>query len=580
MKQQLEKNLGAALARYIGDNGLEPGPLPAIEVEYARDSRHGDFASNAAMALAGPLRKAPRQIAQGLLERMPADPLVEKIEIAGPGFINFHLSPVAWLQVVPAVHAAGERYGHSTHGKGARILVEYVSVNPTGPIHVGHGRHAAYGSTLASLLEAAGYAVTREYYVNDAGRQMDILSLSVWLRYLESAGLDIDFPANAYNGAYVSEIAERLGGELAIPGPDKPALTQILDADLDGDKKLDRLISLAKATLGDSYIRLFDFTLNDILAIIREDLDDFGVSFDNWFSERSLFTDGAVTRAIEALQKRGETYEKDGALWFSSTRFGDEKDRVIVRENGQTTYFASDIAYHVNKLERGFDWIINVWGADHHGYISRVKGALTALEADADKLTVLLVQFATLYKGDQKLQMSTRSGEYVTLKQLRDEVGNDAARFFYVTRKSEQHLDFDLELAKSQSNANPVYYIQYAHARICSVFKQMRERNLEFDLDAALSNLELLREDPERALARTLSRYDEVILTAAKGYDPHLIAYYLRELANDFHAYYNTCQFLIDDAALRQARLGLISATRQVIRNGLGILGVSAPEEM
>jgi arginyl-tRNA synthetase len=355
----------------------------------------------------------------------------------------------------------------------------------------------------------------------------------------------------------------------------------LLDQQLDEDKKIDQIITLAKSTLGQQvYASLFDFSLKQMLAEIRDDLSAFGVTFDNWFSERSLITNGAVAACIARLEAKGDIYEKDGAKWFCSTRYGDEKDRVVVRENGQMTYFASDIAYHLNKFERGFDEVIDIWGADHHGYIPRVKGAIAALGMDPGKLTVLLVQFATLYKGDQKLQMSTRSGEFVSLNELRAEVGKDAARFFYVTRKSEQHLDFDLELAKSQSNDNPVYYIQYAHARICSVFKQLQDRGMQFDQLSAVNNLTALTEPNEAALVKTLSRYTELIVTAAFNREPHMLAFYLRDLANDFHTYYNSCQFLVDDINVRQARLCLILATKQIIRNGLGLLGVSAPEEM
>jgi arginyl-tRNA synthetase len=583
MKQQIEHNLVTAAHQFLSERGLPVDSLPAFEVEYAKDERHGDYASNIAMLLAKPAGMAPRKIAEIIIQTLPAIPYLEKTEIAGPGFINFFVSSNAWLQIIPDILQRSVEFGRSDNGQHRKILLEYVSANPTGPIHIGHGRGAAYGSVIATLLKTAGYDVTTEYYVNDAGRQMDILAISVWIRYLQHQNKDItSFPTNAYQGKYVEEIASafyRISPDL--PRPDKARLDKIQASTDDDDTKLDQIITLAKSTLGpQAYEELFSHALNEILVEIRTDLAEFGVNFDNWFSERSLIENGTVENCIKRLEKSGHIYTQDGAKWFRSTQFGDEKDRVVVRENGQSTYFASDIAYHLEKIERGFDEIIDIWGADHHGYIARVKGAITALDQDAEKLKILLVQFATLYRGKQKLQMSTRSGEFVTLKELRDEVGNDATRFFYVMRKSEQHLDFDLDLAKSQSNENPVYYVQYAHARICSVIKQMRERGFLFDQSIALANLPMLSEQQERALVKTLCRYTEVISTAARSQESHLLAFYLRELANDFHAYYNACQFLVDDVPLRQARLSLIMATRQVINNGLAILGVSAPEEM
>lgn len=583
MKQLIEQNLTVAVHRFLEEKNILLDPLPSITIDHVKDKQHGDLASNIAMLLAKPAGLAPRKIADGILNFFPATQGLEKTEIAGPGFINFFLSKNAYLQVIPEILAAGDSYGKSTAGKGRKVLLEYVSSNPTGPIHIGHGRGAAYGSVLASLLYAAGFDVTTEYYVNDAGRQMDILAVSVWLRLLQiQHGLEPGFPANAYQGKYVEDIATGfINTGKALPVPKTAALQSLLDEQIDADKKLDQLIAFAKSFLvKQAYDALFDFTLERILAEIREDLSAFGIRFDSWFSERSLISNGSVAACIAGMRDNGDIYEKDGAVWFCSTRYGDEKDRVVIRENGQMTYFASDIAYHLNKFERGFDEIIDIWGADHHGYIARVKGAISSLGKDPDKLTILLVQFATLYRGTRKLQMSTRSGEFVTLKELRDEVGNDATRFFYVTRKSEQHLDFDLDLAKSQSNDNPVYYIQYAHARICSVFKQMQDRGLKFDRQSAVNNLSELTEQNELELIKTLSRYSELIVTAAFNREPHILAFYLRDLANDFHTYYNSCQFLVDDINIRQARLCLILATKQVISNGLGLLGVSAPEEM
>ena len=535
------------------------------------------------MILAKPIGLPPREIANGIIQCLSEFPLLDKCEIAGPGFINFFLTKDAYYQIIPEILEQAKDYGKSESGNSKKILLEYVSSNPTGPIHIGHGRGAAYGSVLANLLSTTGHKVTREYYVNDYGRQMDILTISVWLRYLNlQNGHDIPFPQNAYHGQYISDIASAIYNKAkSLPQPEPGELQSIINGHTEEDKKLDEIIELAKNTLKQQYHEVvFTHALDDILAGIKQDLNEFGVGFDRWYSERSLVDKNLISECMDKLESTGDIYEKEGARWFKSTAYGDEKDRVVVRENGLTTYFASDIAYHVDKYNRGFDEIINIWGADHHGYISRVKGALKAFGKDPAKLKILLVQFATLYKGDEKLQMSTRSGDYVTLKQLRDEVGNDATRFFYVMRKAEQHLDFDLELAKSESNANPVYYIQYAHARICSVFKQMTERNLNFDIETGIKSLSLLETESELKLVKAIARYPEVINIAARNLEPHQLSFYLRELANDFHAYYNSCQFLVENDALRQARFCLISATRQVIQNGLGILGVSAPEEM
>ncbi len=583
MKALLQNHLTTAVKTYLQQQDIAIDELPAIEVDHARDAKHGDFASNIAMVLAKPARKPPRDIAAGIIDCLSRISILEKCDIAGPGFINFFLSKDAYYQVIPEIFDKHENYGRTNEGGSTKVLLEYVSSNPTGPIHIGHGRGAAYGSVLANLLSASGYDVTREYYVNDYGRQMDILSISVWLRYLDLQDEhDLPFPQNAYHGQYISDIATAIYAEQKdLPQPDTGELHAIINGHAEEDRKLDQIISLAKTTLGDDYLNVFfSHALDNILAGIKHDLAEFGVEFDNWFSERSLVTTNKVTDCITQLEASGDIYEKDQAKWFRSTAYGDEKDRVVVRENGQTTYFASDIAYHVDKYNRGFDEVINIWGADHHGYISRVRGALKASGKDPDKLKILLVQFATLYKGEEKLQMSTRSGDYVTLQQLREEVGNNATRFFYVMRKAEQHLDFDLELAKSESNANPVYYIQYAHARICSVFKQMQERGMTFNKDAGLESLSLLGEEAELTLVKAITRYPEVVALAARNHEPHQLSFFLRELANDFHGYYNSCQFLVENEKLCQARLCLISATRQVIKNGLDILGVTAPEEM
>ena len=585
MKYLIESLVRDALAALPADlRGADASAL-APTLERTRDPSHGDFATNAAMQLARVAKRKPRELAEAIVAALPPSELVSKVEIAGPGFINFHLSPAAYSRELERVLELGDAYGRSRLGGGQRVMVEFVSANPTGPLHVGHGRHAAFGASLANLLDAAGWSVHREYYINDAGRQMDILAASVWLRYLECFGEQFPFPSNGYRGDYLHPIADKLvekaGRTLVRPAadvfrdlpPDAPA----------GDKDLyiDAVIERAKALLGPDGFRLaFDLALGDILADIRQDLEEFGVRYDRWFSERSLTDDGAIDHALDLLRRNGVVYSKDGAEWFRATDFGDEKDRVVVRENGAKTYFASDIAYHLNKCERGFEHLVDVLGSDHHGYIARVRAGLTAMGRSADCLEVRLMQFVTLYRGGEKVQMSTRSGEFVTLRELRREVGNDAARFFYVLRSNDQHLDFDLQLATSRSNENPVYYIQYAHARVCSVFRQLREKGLEYDAAHGRASLARLVEPHELALLASISRYPEVIEQAALQRAPHVLVHYLRELANDFHTYYNAHQFLVEDRALRDARLALVTGLRQVIRAGLGLLGVSSPEAM
>jgi arginyl-tRNA synthetase len=565
---------------------LPPEYTPTAHLERTRDRDHGDFASNVAMTLAKVAKRKPRDIAEDVLERLPESKLVADVGIAGPGFINFRLTPAAYHNVVQDALDQGDRFGCSALGGGRRVQVEFVSANPTGPLHVGHGRGAAYGATVANLLHAVGFDVQREYYVNDAGRQMDILATSVWLRYLALCGESFDFPANGYRGDYVIAFAQTLmddHGDTYRTPADAVFGGLPLDEPQGGDKEahIDGLIGRARSLLGDNRYRLvFELALNGILDDIRADLHEFGVDYDCWYSERALGERGLIAKAVARLRASDQVYEQDGALWFRSGAHGDEKDRVVQRENGQTTYFASDIAYHMDKLDRGFERVIDVWGADHHGYVPRVKAALRALGEDPDRLDVLLVQFANLYRGGEKVPMSTRSGSFVTLRELRQEVGADAARFFYVMRKCEQHLDFDLDLAKSQSNDNPVYYIQYAHARVCSVMRQLADKRMVFDESDGIANLARLTESHEQALLFNLSRYPEILESAALNEEPHLLAHFLRDVAADFHAYYNSHQFLVDDGTLRNARLCLIQATRQTLANGLGLLGVSAPERM
>lgn len=585
MKDQLKKLIEQSLLVLMANDVLPKIDLPEIQIERTKDKAHGDFACNIAMMLARSAKMNPRQIATHIVEIVTKADFITKVELAGPGFINFTLSADSAQQVVKDVLAAGDQFGRSQTGAGKRVQVEFVSANPTGPLHVGHGRGAAYGSVVSSLLTAVGYDVHREYYVNDAGRQMDILATSVWLRYLAACGEDFIFPSNGYKGDYVLAIAASLKDELGdnFSRASSDVFANVPDDEPLGDKELhiDGLILNAKTLLGDdNYRKVFDLGLSSIIAGIKQDLTDFGTDYDQWFSERSLMESGDVDKAIEQLKAANVLYQKAGAWWFKSTDYGDEKDRVVVRDNGQTTYFASDIAYHLNKFNRGFDTVIDVWGSDHHGYVSRVKASLTAMNEDENRLKVLLVQFAVLYRGNDKVAMSTRSGQFVTLKELRKETGKDAARFFYVMRGADQHMDFDLELAKSQSNDNPVYYVQYAHARVFSVFKQLAERNLTWDKTVGEQNLNRLTEDHEQTLFTTLSRYSEIIETAALNYTPHILAHYLMDLAGDFHAYYNAHHFIVDDVALSQARLTLISAVKQVIANGLTVMGVSAPESM
>jgi arginyl-tRNA synthetase len=558
-----------------------------IHIENAKDEKNGDFASNNALTWAKSAKKNPRALAEALVKALPTDPLISRVEIAGPGFINFFLSEKAYFQVIEEVLSAGSSYGHSKIGEHKKVHIEFVSSNPTGPLHVGHGRGAAYGASVANLLDAVGFDVHREYYINDAGRQMDILAVSVWLRYLEIVGLTFNFPRNAYQGDYVKEIAAKL---YSAAGNSLNTSVEMLYSnvpqdyvsEMEGDKEahIDGLISNAKKILGKEYRTVFDLGLYDILKDIREDLGDYRVHYDEWFSERSLVENGAVEHSLAVLKDKEYVYQEAGAWWFKTTAFGDDKDRVLIRANGEKTYFANDIAYHLNKLERGFELVIDVLGADHHGYVARVRAAMQALSGRGDALVVPLIQFVSLYRGDQKVPMSTRSGEFITLRSLRQEIGNDAARFFYVMRKADQAMDFDLELAKSTSNENPVYYIQYAYARICSVFRQLAQKDISWRPGENIQSLSYLIEKEEQILMRVLSRYPEIIENAALNYEPHALATYLRDLATVFHGYYNSHQFLVDDDFLRSARLHLISAVKQVLSNGLTLLGVTSPEEM
>jgi len=583
LKQTIHDLIAQALVDLQQSDAL-PADLKAnIQVTPSKDRSQGDFASNIAMMLAKAAEKPPRELADLIVAQLSAHQAIEKIEVAGPGFINFFVASVASHSVINGILQQGETFGASEFGQGEKIQVEFVSANPTGPLHVGHGRGAASGATLANVLRCVGYDVQTEYYVNDAGRQMDILGTSTWLRYLELCGVEIVFPSNGYQGDYIWDIAatvhRQYGDRFQVSDQQ---LMQDVRADAptgDKEKHIDDLIKNARSLLGEADYRIiFDQALNILVDVIRDDLHAFGVDFDEWFSERSLAENGHIESAIQRLAENGHTYDKDGAIWFRSTDFGDEKDRVVKRENGQTTYFASDIAYHMNKFDRGFDRVINIWGADHHGYTIRVKAALTALGYDAGRLEILLVQFANLFENGTKISMSTRSGEFVTLRQLREDIGLDAARFFYVMRRPDQHMNFDLDLAREESSDNPVYYLQYAHARICSVKRQCDERGLKLSLQKA--NLNRLDNSHEQNIIKQISLYPERVLSAARRREPHIIVNYLRDLANLFHSWYNAHQFIVDDAELRNARMALASAVGQVMRNGLRLMGVSAPVKM
>ncbi len=561
-----------------------------------KDRSHGDFASNIAMIGAKAAGIKPRDLAEKILAALPEVTDISKAEIAGPGFINFFLNADQRFAVLDQIQAQSAEFGRTQVNAEKRIQVEFVSANPTSSLHVGHGRGAAYGMTVANLLEATGAKVDREYYVNDAGRQMDILATSTYLRYLELTGQELVFPKNAYQGDYVKEIAQGIidqdGNAYVHPVadvykdvPEDVQYAEELDAEgnkvvLSGDKEkhIDGLIFNSQQLTGEGYRVFHQAALKAILDDIKDDLGEFGVTFNQWFSEASLTE--KIDEALQTLDQRGFLYEKDGNIWFKSTEFGDEKDRVVKRRNGQTTYFASDIAYHLNKLQRGYTDLIDIWGSDHHGYISRVKAAIDAMGYDSKKLTVLLVQFVSLWRSGEMVQMSSRSGQFVTLRDLRKEVGNDAARFYYVMRKSEQHIDFDLDLAVSQSKDNAVYYIQYAHARICRMLEKATTTNVNFSAQTAREFANKLELEAETEILAKLAAYPEVVARAANAYEPHQVGNYLKELAALFHGWYNEHKVLNDDAELTQARLLLSVNVQQVLRNGLELLGVSAPETM
>jgi arginyl-tRNA synthetase len=590
LKTELARLLTEALRKLEGS--LLPAPIDpsVVTIERARDTQHGDFASNVAMRLAKAAKKNPRELAQAIVAALPANPLIVRAEVAGAGFINFFLAKDLYFRELARVHELGAAYGRATLARPQRVLLEFVSANPTGPMHVGHGRQAAYGASLATLLEAAGYEVFREYYINDAGRQMEILAVSVWLRYLEACGETLTFPQNGYRGDYILPVAQALRAQVgdALRRP-AAAVFSALPPDApegDKDKYIDAVIARAVELIGAAgWKQVMTLGLEQMLAEIRDDLEGFGVHFDRWTSERAFTESGAIDRAIERLRAQDLIYAKDGAQWFRATQFGDDEDRVVVRENGVKTYFASDIAYHLDKRERGFDTLIDVLGADHHGYVARVRGGLQAFGHPGECLEVQLIQLVSLYRNGVKLSMGKREATFVTLRQLREEVGNDACRLFYLMRSNDQPLDFDLELAKSKSNENPVFYIQYAHARVASVMKELAARGYSYDAARARElvlarGAELLGGEHAEAVLSSLSRYPEVIVQAAEQRAPHALVHYLREFANTLHTYYNAERVLVPEDDLRHARLYLLTGVQQALRNGLAVLGVSAPESM
>jgi len=590
VRNELRELLQAAVRSLEGS--MLPGPVDvaAVTVERARDAQHGDFASNVAMRFAKPAGRNPRELAAAIIAALPANTLISRAEVAGAGFINLHLAKDRYAREMLRVHELGDRYGRNEPAQRRKVLLEFVSANPTGPLHVGHGRQAAFGDALGSLLAAAGDEVVREYYINDAGRQTEILAVSVWVRYLEAGGESLPFPQNGYRGDYIRPVAtrlhERYGARFMQPAATVLASLPPDAPEGDKEKYIDALIARCQQLLGAAdWQSILDDSIAEMMAEIRNDLEGYRVHFDHWVSERAFTQSGAIDRALERLRKLDLLYVKDGATWFRATQFGDDEDRVVIRDNGVKTYFASDIAYHLDKRERGYDVLIDVLGADHHGYVTRVRGGLQAFGHPGECLEAPLIQLVALYRNGEKLSMGKREANFVTLRQLREEVGNDACRIFYLMRSNDQSLDFDLELAKSKSNENPVFYIQYAHARVASVMKELAARGLGYDPQVAgdivaRRGAELLGGAHADAMLASLSRYPEVIEQAAAQRAPHALVHYLRDLATSLHAFYNAERVLVSDDELRQARIHALRAVQCVLRNGLAILGATAPESM
>ena len=586
MKETLQALLEASFDSLVSQQIIPADAPRRIQVDRTKDKSHGDFATNLALMLAKPAGRKPRELAQLIVDNLPENQSITRLEIAGPGFINFFMDDAARFAAVREALTNTAAFCSPDVGAGEKVLLEYVSANPTGPMHVGHGRGAAYGSALANLLAATGYRVHREYYINDAGRQADVLAVSVYLRYLEACGETVAIPSRGYPGDYVRECGANLfhsvGRQYYHPFSAVTAgLPEDPDSDDDGAKMareryLDALIDKVRNLLGDGYRAVQDFGLKTQLDAIHGTLEAFNVEFDQWFSERSLEQSGAIEKAIDRLRERRHVYQQDGAVWLRTSDLGDEKDRVLIRDNGLHTYFAADVAYHLDKLNRGYENLIDVWGADHHGYIARVRAAIEALTGKGDLFHVALIQFVTLSSG----RMGKRSGNFVTLAQLIEEVGNDATRFFFLTRSPEQHLEFDIDLARSQSADNPVYYLQYAHARVCSMQRELDQRGLSYDQEAGLQALSSLPEPNAEDLAKRLGAWPEAVASAARNRAPHQLTYALRDLAQEFHTWYNGNKVLVEDDNLRNGRLALAIAVKNIIANGLGLLGVSAPEQM
>ena len=580
MKEKIQENLVKILDDLYGKELIIDG-LP-VTLQENSDKKHGDLASNIALILAKPLKTNPQIIANAIKDAFINDEDLIKVEVAGPGFINFFLSTKTHNEVLKQIFNEKGSYGKSEPNN-QTVLIEYVSSNPTGPLHVGHGRGAVFGSVLAALLREAGFKVDEEYYINDFGRQMNILAASLWLRYAQLFNKEINMIKNGYQGEYLISIADSLKqiqSDKFYSSQEEVSI--LINPEKEEDEAFtDKIVEAVHSMLGEDFFLLRNFALEEILKIIKKDLLDFGVNHNYWFSESSLYdhvgsAKSKVEKAIEELSSLGFVYEKEDAVWFRSSDFGDDKDRVLKRSNGEHTYFASDVAYHGDKYDRGYDRVINIWGSDHHGYTPRVNAAMEASNRDIKKLEVVYIQFANLIRAGKKVTMSTRSGEFITLKELMDEVTTEAARFFYINRKADQHLDFDLDLAKEQSKDNPLYYIQYAHARICSVLKKSNTINKNI----VESDLSLLDREKEVEIQKTLKQYPSVIERAAKSSEPHLICYYLKDLAGLFHSYYNSEKFIVEDEKLMNSRLFLLNGVKQVLLNGLLVLGINAPEEM
>ena len=585
MKNDLIRILKAALKEIGKENGIDFSNKK-VSIQENKEKAHGDYASNLAMVIAKDLSQSPREVAEKITSLLPSEEWIEKVNIAGPGFINFYLKKDTHNEVLMRIEESGKSFGTNNSGNGKRVLIEYVSSNPTGPLHVGHGRGAAFGSVLSELLRIVGYKVDEEYYVNDHGRQMNILTISTWLRYLQQNGQELEFSKKGYQGEYVEQLAKELLKEESTKynlKENESDLLELLETQ-ETEEDLDKLIEWGKSFLQENFEEIREFSLRAIMSSIKEDLKLFGVNHNLWFNESSMYFNKVglpdIDKSIKLLDESGFLYEKEEALWFKSTEFGDDKDRVVKRANGDNTYFASDISYHLDKYDRGYNRIINVWGADHHGYLPRVSAAMEALGKNQDMLEVVFIQFANLLRNGEKVSMSTRGGEFIPLMELIEEVSSEAARFFYINRKADQHLDFDLDLAKSQTKDNPLYYIQYAHARICGVFETLKKEGRKLNQDLGLDNLDLLNLDKEIEIQKMLLQYPEVISRAAEHSEPHLICYYLKDLSGLFHSYYNSERFLVDNDKLMNSRLFLLKGTKQVISNGLEILGIDAPQSM